>query len=371
MAIVAYTDPTIDTNSRYRIRQGNRQKPFVAPIELAYTVYDVTATNRVSIGGGSINFKAGLNTTGCRLGEIYYAVCSVWGSSDIPNWANTVYSRLYNKLLGKVSERASLLTALAEYRSTSVMVGNRLLQVYKGMRALRKGRFREFLRLFSVQALPRHKHTRWTKPRDASSLWLEYWFGWAPTIGDIGNAIDVLQGEIPGEGVRVSSGMSSTSLSSSKWSGKRPYYSHQINGFFVMQLRCNLRVTNHNLWLANQLGFVNPVRTAWELVPFSWFADWFTNIGQVLGSFTDTVGIEVSDVWITRFASGVTDEFQMQSSTQGWRRNRAYFAVKREYRRKLPRPELILRVPGLSWTRGATLSALIVQLFAPPRTSRA
>lgn len=364
MADVAYSGPNYSLPTVWQDRSGVRQKPFVSPKELPYTVWRFDASERIAWGGATEPL-AGALIRGSRVGEIMNATRLEWGSSSIPNWANVMYSRLYNKLLSKAGERASLLTALAEYQSTSAMVGNRLLQLVRGAKALRKGRFREFLKLFGVSAKPKHKNTRWTRPRDFSSLWLEYWFGWAPTIGDIGNAIDVLQGEIPDSKVRVAAGNRSFDLSSSgsdAWGGG---YNHSVAGSFVMQLRASVKVTNHNLWLANSLGFLNPVRTAWELVPFSWFADWFTNLGQVLGSFTDTVGIKISDVWMTRFATGRSDERYWDSPGRGFGLKRTFFGMNRARLGVLPRPELILRVPNLSWTRGATLSSLLVQLFSP------
>lgn len=365
MADIRYIGPTISTQNYWEDRNGYRQKPFVLPKELEYSRFVRTTTASSAWGGASVP-KAGSNINGSRMPEVIGSV----RSGSFPNWAAVIYSRLYNKMLGKISERASLLTALAEYRSTSVMVGNRLLQLFKAARALRKGRFREFLKVLNASPLPRHRRTRWTRPRDFSSLWLEYWFGWAPTIGDIANAIDVLQGEIPGERVRVSSGGRNMSFDSSRVAPLPfPRYVHGVKFSYIMQLRATITVTNHNLWLANQLGFVNPVRTAWELVPFSWFADWFTNLGQVLGSFTDTVGIKVSDVWLTRYVFGSSEELLIQSSS-GYSRSQSFFGVKREKRGSLPRPELVLRVPGLPWTRGATLSALLVQLFSPSASRR-
>lgn len=366
MADVKYTQPIVSTQNLWADRWGFRQKPFVSSKELAYSRFEYATTASSSWGGATVP-KAGSTPSGSRMPEVYNAI----RTSSYPNWANVIYSRLYDKLLGKVSERASLLTALAEYRSTSVMVGNRLLQFFRAARSLRKGRFREFLKILNVSPLPRHRKTKWTRPRDFSSLWLEYWFGWSPTIGDIANAIDVLQGEIPGEKVRVSSGDRNIVLKTSRLAPfSYPRYVHSVSCTYIMQLRARITVTNHNLWLANQLGFVNPVRTAWELVPFSWFADWFTNLGQVLGSFTDTVGITISDVWLTRYGFGQTDELAIQTSSRGWSRTRSFFGVKRELRGSLPRPEFVLRVPNLSWTRGATLSALIVQLFSPSASRR-
>lgn len=45
-----------------------------------------------------------------------------------------------------------------------------------------------------------------------------------------------------------------------------------------------VQLVNDQARLANQLGIANPVAIAWELVPFSFVADWFVNVGDVLNS---------------------------------------------------------------------------------------
>lgn len=370
MADIAYSDSFITENVR-RIRTGVRQKPFRDPLkELPYTIQDTRASVREAWGGKKVPGVA-TGGTGSNYGLLYSSVMVQWGSSSIPNWAKAVYSKLYNKLLSKTGERASLLTALAEWRSTSDMVLNRLTQIYKGIKSLRKGRFRDFLKVFSLVPKNRHKHTRWTKPRDAAGLWLEYWFGWAPTIGDIQNAIAVFTGKIPSEKVRVSSG-TGLDLSVKRAVNGQEVFSSTHGARYIMQLRAEIQITNPNLYLANASGLLNPLRTAWETTPFSWFADWFTNVGQVLGYLTDQLGVSISDVWLTRFAKGV-ESYRCDNSVygSGFLLVREHAFVNRVKLGKLPRPELIIRVPKLSWTRGATLSSLIVTFFAPERTKRA
>lgn len=370
MADIPYSESHKGKYLRF-YRTGVRQKPFVQPKELPYSL-QIWKASIIQKWGPYIN-EPTVDQLGIasRAGELYNSALVAWGSSNIPNWAKVIYSNLYNKLLSKTGERASLLTALAEWRSTSDMVLNRLVQIYKGIRSLRRGRFREFLRVFNVAPKRKHRHTKWTKPRDAAGLWLEYWFGWAPTIGDIQNAIAVFTGEIPEEKVRVSAGARSLNLDKQSTSGVATYWS-KLSASFIMQLRATVRITNPNLYLANASGLLNPLRTAWETTPFSWFADWFTNLGQVLGSLTDELGVSISDVWLSRLAKG-TESWMTSwepSYPSGSKLGREMAFMSRERLGRLPKPELIIRVPDLSWTRAATLSSLIVSFFAPPRIQR-
>lgn len=370
MALVAYTE-TINTSKVHSYRSGARQKPFLDPnLEIPYTRYIYSLVSK-EVWGSPPGFdpEVAWGRQDSRAVAVTTIYDAVFGSTSANGVVSAAYNRAYNKLLSKTGERASLLTALAERQSTFSMVVNRLHQLYKGAKALRRGRFREFLRIFGLKAKDKHRDTQWARPRDFSSLWLEYWFGWAPTIGDISNAVDVWQRPIEPLDIRVGAGSREYSHTTSR--DTSTYNSTtSVTGKFFLQLRCKIDVVNPDLWVANQMGFINPVRTAWELVPFSWFADWFTNIGQVLGSFTDLIGVKILDPWCSRFFKGntTTDLYFKGSSAKsgGCKMERNLAFTSRVKLSKLPRPTLTLQVPKLSWTRGLTLSSLIVQLFSPP-----
>lgn len=46
-------------------------------------------------------------------------------------------------------------------------------------------------------------------------------------------------------------------------------------------------------------GVTHPLETVWELIPFSFIADWFFNIGQTLASWTPEAGIRPLSSWST------------------------------------------------------------------------
>lgn len=55
-----------------------------------------------------------------------------------------------------------------------------------------------------------------------------------------------------------------------------------------------VKVTNHDLWLANQLGLVNPLQFVNEAIPFSFVVDWASNWSSVINSLTDFVGLSLT-----------------------------------------------------------------------------
>lgn len=359
MALVPY-DVTLSSPSLHDRKIGARQKPLVDKnLEIPYERLLLIRRESDAWGGASeipANAQASPSTQ-------EYVLRAVWGTLYDNQLVRQAYAKAYDKLFSKVGERASLLTALAERKSTASMVLNRLTQLYRGAKALRKGRFREFCKTFGIKPKDKHKDNRWSRPRDFSSLWLEYWFGWAPTIADVGLAIDVWQSDLSSLRVRVASGNRDIDLSSHTLSNGTHNWA-TFKGKFFLQLRAKVEITNPDLWVANNLGFLNPVKTAWETTPFSWFADWFTNVGQVLGSFTDQIGCKISDVWCTRFCKGVTTHM-WTNETRGAKILREVAYTRRYRLMSVPRPSLIFKIPGISWTRGLTLSSLLVQLFSP------
>lgn len=367
MANVSYTT-TVETFSTYLHRTGIRQKPFVAPVELPYIRIGCVTFERKPSQSSAYQALPGEGARDLAIAAatsyVRNAVMRPTGETAL---ASLAYSRAYNKLLSKTGERASLLTALAERTSTYTMVLNRLTQLVRGAKALRKGKFREFLTVFGVKPKDKHRHTKWTRPRDFAALWLEYWFGWAPTVGDLSNAIEVWQAPIDDSKLKIRVGSGNRHVSERTVRNLSTTYSENtVTGKYILSLRCKVRITNPDLWMANQMGFLNPVRTAWEVTPFSWFVDWFTNVGQVLGSFTDTLGIAITDLWMTRFFTGRTRTDWRHKTTKdyGFQGQQVSY-VNRQQLTSLLRPPFILRVPKISWTRGLTLSSLLVTLFSP------
>lgn len=249
------------------------------------------------------------------------------------------------------------------------MVLSRLVQLHKGAKALRKGQFRKFLKTFGIKAKPKDENRFWSRPKDFAGLWLEYWMGWAPTLGDIYTSLEFLGGEIPSSTVRAGSAASLNDISNRSVSGSYRYKTMSA-GKCRCWIQADVKLTNPNLYNLNGLGLLNPLKTVWETTPFSWFVDWFTNVGQVLGRFTDWVGLSLENLIVSCKTDG-TVSWERIAKTSGvvvTTRDRKVCYFVRKVGGVLPVVKPILRMPnGLSLTRGLTLSSLLVQLFAPSK----
>lgn len=75
---------------------------------------------------------------------------------------------------------------------------------------------------------------------------------------------------------------------------------------------CTVSVRNHNLASLQQWGVLNPATVAWDLVPFSFVANWFLPIGTWLSSFSDFAGIDVIHPYRTTMCKGSGTESMTQ-----------------------------------------------------------
>lgn len=278
--------------------------------------------------------------------------------------AQVALNKAYGDLLDNFNEyRAGLGETFAEGREAIKMIWQRARVLAKAYGHLKKGRFRRFLQVLSIRANRRHRSKVWNRPRDASSLWLEYWLGWAPLIGDIHSAMETLVNPFPWG--RITGRGSALEV----WR-----YSRSTKDFDVVQ-NCDLKfrarmatdvlVTNPNLFLADNVGLLNPAAVAWALVPLSFIVDWFIDVGQFLNSLTDFAGTSFRRSWTTLFIKANPTGYQTGKGAL-----RGKFAPRDEHlcyvRRwtSIVKPIPTFMVPmRLGVTRAATAISLLVLLF--------
>lgn len=268
------------------------------------------------------------------------------------------YNKAYKKWSEALGEKADLSVSLAEWHQSADMINRRSNQLYHFFKNLRKGRFGD---AFDALDLPRDRRVK-PVAKDFAGKVLETNFGWAPLADDIASAVEILQGGIPAEKIygRATASFGSTKTADSP-NASNSYLDQVVSGQVSVHIQAYASVNNPNLWLANQMGFVNPLTFAWELVPYSFVVDWFTNVGDFLSSFTDTVGLSLSREFYTvhhvtpskrryRHSDGriVTDQFErvVTSRVVG----------------TIPKPTLRVRpFNGFSVKRAANAVSLLIQ----------
>ncbi len=209
------------------------------------------------------------------------------------NEALSVQDKAYQKFVGAAKDACSAATSLAEGREAFGMILKRIGSLTSFARAVRKGHFGDAMDALDLARTASNKR-KWVKAKGASSKWLEFHFGWSPLIGDIYDGAEVLTGTWRDGPVSASS--------SGRFRHVYPPPGDYSKGHvddIRYRVRCAavVRITNPNLYQLSQWGLTNPLEVAWELVPFSFVVDWFTNLGSMIGSMSDLQGITLADAY--------------------------------------------------------------------------
>lgn len=272
---------------------------------------------------------------------------------------NIAYGRFVNKLK---ENQAQLGAALGEHRKSLQMISDRALQIRQVWLAVRRFRFVEALRILDVPVTDSRGRKLSTK-RSAADNFLELSFGWMPLIGDIANAIDTLQRGVPPVAVKAAGKIArkASYLDPPSAGGKGWLDSFEVSADYRVVIGADIRIDNPNLFLANQLGLVNPAAIAWELIPFSFVFNYFVDVEGFLNSFTDFYGLSITNAYQTYKFSCVSSEHVHGITATSRSATASHRSVTRNVG-AIPGPELRIREPWrLSPQRAATSIALLLQ----------
>lgn len=180
------------------------------------------------------------------------------------------------------------LTFLGELRETLTMIRN-------PGRALREG-LDDYVKHVTKRA---RRAKRNSLNRIVSETWLEHVFGWRPLISDIRSAGDALNRRlnrfmssythISGKGSQEGASFDANqTLAGDVW--LQFVYRRLHRTFASVRYVGEIRSVNENPIQADMnlfgVNWGDIIPTAWELIPYSFLVDYFTNIGDVLNSWS-------------------------------------------------------------------------------------
>jgi len=231
--------------------------------------------------------------------------------------------RAINDLLQKLSEgKTNTLVTAAEINKTVDMVAKTATKLYKAISALRKGRLGDFTDALGITTSRRFRYryesrvadvrSRYFSSREyesrmrdvAAKTMLEVSYGWKPLLKDIHDHAKALA-ELSVERqnvLRHAKGRGETSRKEKIETSPKAPYKHTI--FHDMERKCEIGVwytiQNGQLNPFTQLGIDNPMLVAWEVIPFSFIADWFVPVGNYIQSLTATNGLVFHSGYVSR-----------------------------------------------------------------------
>lgn len=263
---------------------------------------------------------------------VYYDAGVVWTGVFGPlpeSVPASVRTAMHFQVLDKVkAQKMDLGTTIAEFPKTARMVGRAATNIANSIRYARRGNF-----LAAFEAVGLDYRDKFRPVKDVSKNWLALQYGWTPLMLDVESACDVL----------------STGLGDWRYgaTAKRPFpygfdpsaVGSQIvtrTGERHLKLRLDFQVDNSRAMTFSQLGLTNAAAIAWELVPFSFVADWFVPIGDWLGALHLGMFATFKGGTFTDYINIVDTHVGERSLSSGWLtvgsygHRRRYIRVKRE-----------------------------------------
>lgn len=248
---------------------------------------------------------------------------SIWATSGyhVHNWAffpvlNKASSVNPYRSSGDLCDRKTLLTikdqkvnlsvSIIEMGKTTDMVTNFARSSFEFLRSLRRGDLRSTLRALSD---PRSR-----ADRRVASKWLEFQYGWIPTMYEVHGLSELIYQRIMSEyitgKVRTFNRYTYTDTETS--------YSLLRKGQVDVWAKNHYRykVDSTGLRTLSQSGITNPASVVWELIPYSFVIDWFVDVGDYLSSLDALTGVR--DLKVIRSQRLVdTSEMEWYHPTSG------------------------------------------------------
>lgn len=299
-----------------------------------------------------------------------------WGSWGSPGefWESTKTSAVNQVRQRFVSELGSAssfgATLTAELRETWGTVVDLITRSALAARAVRKLHFfdaarilgvpyQEYTKTYEVKVsqkrrkvyrVRRMQFAHYDLPKTLASGWLLWSYGVSPLTSDIYNGMDVLQRPTPES--RIAARASATRT----YAAATAVYKYEV----TTRLSAFVQVINPNLWLCNQLGLVNPAQWANEAIPFSFVADWFSNLSQVIQQMTDFTGLQINRPCFTHLAIATETELYAYGGPAT--------KAREDFGRELFVPDAKLQFAWerFSWQRGLNAISLLIG-FLPKR----
>lgn len=287
----------------YRTRandRGVRPKPkppkplgttgYYASREEWYEIHDQgSAAGGLIIRDGSYTF---VNSGSIRIASLNYA----------PRYPNVALAALANLGTGPLNAGV----ALGEGKETLAMLAKTAGRLTNFGQALRKGNWRGAadqlgfdLSRSQKSRLNRSVSSARAQRQNMQNGWLEYQYGWMPLLSDAHGAVEAYNQGIAKMGRKVSGKSQKTLGTRLKPSKERHFVPNDTWGWSKTRAGYSGIIGNPNQRTAQELGFLNPAAIAWELVPFSFVADWFFPAGDVIASATSTRGLTDVTGWET------------------------------------------------------------------------
>nr|QDH91407.1 MAG: hypothetical protein H1Rhizo25885e4861_000003 [Leviviridae sp.] len=281
---------------------------------------------------------------------------------------NRLYAEARARFDGKLrSGHADLGVTLGSWKQSWDMIAKRAGQASS---SLDRAHRRLSERLNNSQRLEQHRrlHRRdrelkkWIGGNNSletpANLVLETEFGWVPLIQDAAKAFRVMTKPCPNGWV---TGRAKTHIYETGVLSGNPRLTRTWSGKQQCTLSSNVWVDNPNLWLLNQMGLLNLPGVSWDLVPWSFVANMFTNLGQIANSFTSYYGLRMNNTSVTHSVHYLIEANMSYAGSGSAARSSNVVARRDRSLGVIPPVPFVFRMPELNMETALIAVSLAVQ----------
>jgi hypothetical protein len=202
--------------------------------------------------------------------------------SPLVSWTDNDTIQLVSKLRTAIAgSDFNAAVFLAEGSEALTMIAQNATKIYEMYRAIRKG---NFLQATAVLGVSNRGRRRFHQPGNWSDNLLELQYGWRPLLSDVYGGAEFLAHQLNSPLVKTYKVGKKIPRprSTFTWETTSPSICgpESYDGFSGRSIIARISEVN----VAQLSGLLNPEVVLWELVPFSFVADWFIPIGSWLSS---------------------------------------------------------------------------------------
>lgn len=240
----------------------------------------------------------------------------------LPRFPSYLTDNAITKARLKLKEMSiNLPQVFAERDQTAVLVGDTCLRLVRALKAVRKFDAKKISKELRGVSLKAAKRAIKKNLRLPANLWLELQYGWKPLLSDVHGAAEALRQNLEDVEFKPICTVKSSQKDSidefwrtSDVFGVTSWTAHRRKTEWKAFVRLDFVRTGipavHSL---ASIGLTNPLELAWELLPFSFVADWFLPVGDWLSSLDATVGWDFKGGSISKKATG-----RVKHYSDGW-----------------------------------------------------
>ncbi len=229
----------------------------------------------------------------------------------VGNYDPTLEQRAVVKALMKLKDqKVNLAVAFGERVETAELLLGTVQTLHRFASALKKGDIKKAAKALRIPtgSLEKGIHRKGKKGLVGQSFheqFLSVQYGWKPLMQDVYGAAAALHNRDQSQQKRYSACAKGLIRLDGDFTSTAYYNygygaSYQRSRKEIAFVRLDYFLENPLLQSLSSLGILNPVEVAWELVPFSFVADWFLPIGNYLSCMDAAVGWQFRAGSLTR-----------------------------------------------------------------------